>query len=338
MNLYYDEFILERHVRSLLSRNFTEVFETSEFYNVRCNVCGDSKTDKFKKRGYLLKTKEPWVYYCHNCQVSMSVPNWMKEYYNDDYKRYMSDVIRQNKQSIMDSKQYNNIKTVKGSQERNEKEDTRHFKSILKFDDCIEFCENRKIPKDVYSKWYYAINGLYKGRIIIPFRNNETNKIYYFQGRKFNNKNGVKYLSRYGDHNSIYNYYNVDKSLPVIILEGPIDSIFVENSIAVTGLKLRSAELDEFSKKYFMVDNDNSGNKQAIKLLKKRKYVFNWSKFLKDHKCIKTVKDVNDFILHNTEDITYLTWDMLSPYFTNNIIDKIFFPVEKEKKPYKKKT
>ncbi|RKY69500.1 MAG: hypothetical protein DRQ24_10700 [Candidatus Latescibacterota bacterium] len=231
----------------------------------------------------------------------------------------------------MDQNKYDNIKKVKSSQERDEKEDTKHFKSILKFEDCVQFCENRKIPKEVYSKWYYSVGGLYKGRIIIPFRNNATGKIYYYQGRKFNNKIGVKYLSRYGIHNSVYNYYNVDKDKPVIILEGPIDSIFVANSVAVTGLKLKDDRLNDFKQKYFMVDNDNSGNKNAIKLLKLRKYVFNWSKFLKDHKCNRDIKDVNDFIMYNNENIDILTWDMISSYFTNNITDKIYFPVDKQK-------
>lgn len=324
MNPYYDEFILERHVRSVLSRNFSDVFQTSEFYNVRCNVCGDSQKDQYLKRGYLLKTKEPWVYYCHNCLVSTSVPNWMKEYFPEDYKRYMSDVIRQNKDSIMDRTEYKNIKSVKSGVERDEKQDTKHFKSIMKFDDCIEFCESRMIPREVYSKWFYAVDGLYKGRIIITFRN-ARGKIHYYQGRKFNNKQGVKYLSRYGDHNSIYNYFVVNPKKPVIILEGPIDAIFVENGIAVTGLKLKGDKLDRFPKKLFLLDNDKSGWKQSVKLLKQGKYVFNWARFLKDHRCVGDVKDVNDFILKNTEDITVLTWELIGKYFTNKISDKIFF-------------
>ena len=324
MSLFYDEYILEYHVTNVLSYNFDEVFESSDFYNIKCNVCGDSKKNPYLKRGYILKNKEPWVYYCHNCQTSMSVIKWMKEYFPDDYKRYMTDVIKQNKKEISDYNKRNKFKKHNSRDNVNEKEYTKYFKSILKFDDCIEWCKNRKIPKEVYSKWYYAVGGLYKGRIIITFRN-EKGKIYYYQGRKFNNKQGVKYLSRYGDHNSIYNYYTVDMTKPVPILEGPIDSIFVENSIAVTGLKLKNELLDNIKHKYFILDNDKSGDKQSIKLLEQGHYVFNWKKFLKKYKCSKSVKDVNDFILYNNDNLYKLKWDIIKDFFTNRITDKIFF-------------
>jgi hypothetical protein len=57
----------------------------------------------------------------------------------------------------------------------------------------------------------------------------------------------------------------------------------------------------------------------------KAKYKFNWKLFLKDHPCNAPIKDVNDFILHNTENIEKLTYPVLEKYFTNNVINKIYF-------------
>jgi hypothetical protein len=104
-------------------------------------------------------------------------------------------------------------------------------------------------------------------------------------------------------------------------------SIFGENSIAVTGLRLKGDILQKFKEVYFLLDNDLSANKKVHKLLDKRSYVFNWKKVLKDYKGKTEVKDVNDFILNNTKGITILTWDIISPYFTNKISDKIYFPL-----------
>ncbi len=330
--------ILERHVRALLSANFSDVFETTAFYNFKCTVCGDSEKDIYKKRGYVLKEKDPWVYYCHNCQTSISVVSWMKKYYNVNYKNLMMDIMRDRKNNAYyDNKEYD-FKQKRASDERDESKDTEHFEKMVRFKDCVEYCKSRGIPRRVYRRWFYCTKGIYRGRIIIPFRNNETGKIYYYQGRSFNNKLGVKYLSRFGDHMAIYNYYNVDPDLPVPLLEGPIDSEFVENSIAATGLKLNGEELDKFKKLRFMLDHDNSGHVQAHKMLLKRKYVFCWEKFLKDYPCdvkAKDIKDVNDFILHNLAGITELTWDIIGEYFTNKPGDKIYFPVKK-KNPQKR--
>lgn len=330
MSLSIDEDILEKHVRMVLNSYFGgDVFETSEFYNIKCNVCGDSDKDVYKKRGFLLKTSDPWVYYCHNCNESTTVVKWMKEHFPVNYKNLMTDIIRYNKSHNPNFEDNYNFKRKTSGSERDEKEDVKPFRPLTEFEDCVEYCESRKIPREVYEKWYYSPSGIYNGRIIVCFYRDGKKKPYYFQARAFNNKNGVKYLSRFGDHNSIYNYFNVDPDKPVIILEGPIDSIFVENSIAVTGLKLKDEKLKKFPKRYFILDNDKSGYKEAVKLLQKRCWVFNWKKFLKDHPCDGSVKDVNDFILKNKEGIERLTWDLVEPYFTKNIVDKIFFTWKK---------
>ena len=327
MDFKIDNSILERHIRTVLNTYYTDVFETSEYYNIRCNICGDSKKDKYKKRGFILKNKDPLVYFCHNCGVSTTAMKWMKEYYPTNYKNMMIDIMRN--RTPGDDKDYN-FKKKDCVVDRDEKQDTKHFKPITDFPDCVEYCENRKIPYEVYSKWRYATGGVFFGRIIITFMK-PNGKIYYYQGRAFNNKSGMKYLSRFGEHkNTIYNYYCVDPEKPVPVLEGPIDSAFVENSIAVTGLKLKGDILDKFHKIYFLLDNDDSAFKKAHKLLKEKKYVFNWQKFLTTYKC-KDVKDVNDFILKNTHGITKLTWDIIEPYFTNNISDKIYFPIKTKK-------
>lgn len=330
------EEVLEKHIRIVLNSYFDDVFETSEFYNVTCNEdgCGDNVNNIYSKRGYILKANDPWVYYCHNCGASTTAVKWMKNHFPVHYKNMMMEVM-QNKKNTQQS----NITFTKksGASERDESEDTKGFQKLTKFPDCVKYCEDRKIPKEIYSKWYYCTTGIYYGRIVITFRNKQG-RTYYYQCRSFNNKNGVKYLSRFGDHNSIYNYYNVDPELPVVILEGPIDSIFVENSIAVTGLKLKGDKLKKFKKTYFLLDNDKSAYKKASELLcEERRYVFNWIKFLKDYPCDVQIKDVNDFILKNKHGITKLTWDIIEPYFTNNPMDKMYFIVKDDKPKAKPK-
>lgn len=313
--------LLDIEIRNVLNSYFYEPYDGGDNYNFACNVCGDSKTDKHKKRGFILKNQNPWMFYCHNCGASMPVIFWLREYFPDNYKSYrkqtMSGVVDPTEQKSIMTKRRQKLDPAE------EKTYTKFFKNILAFPDAVSFCERRMIPKEVYSTWYYAIDGKYKKRIIIPFRN-DKNKIYYYQGRILEGSI-LKYLSRKGDYNSIYNFYLVDRDKPVVVLEGPIDSIFVENSVAVTGLKLKDEKLNNFPYKYYLLDNDKSGFKKSIKMLSQGNYVFNWTLFLKDHDCTGPVKDVNDFILKNKHGITKLTFAYIKKYFTKSQFHIIYF-------------
>lgn len=322
-----DIMLVDKHIRNVLFQEIgiNNVYETCDYYNIKCNICGDSKQNEHLKRGYILKNDDGFTYYCHNCRKSISAIKWLKEYFHSHYKQMMIDFM-----SAKKSKNDNyDFTQKKGASERDEKEDTKHFKNIMKYPECVKYCEDRKIPKDVYKHWFYATGGIYHGRIIITFRNAQ-NKVYYYQGRALNVKNGLRYMSRFGDHNSIYNYFNIDITKPVILLEGPIDSIFVENAIAVTGLKLKDEKLKKFKKLFHLLDNDKSGMEETIKLVKEYKWCFNWCKFLKDYPCVG-VKDVNNFILQNTHGIEKLTWDIIEKYFSNNIKDFVDVDIKLKK-------
>ena len=44
--------------------------KSDNLYNCRCPVCGDSKKNKFKARGYIYDVKNSLAYKCHNCGFS----------------------------------------------------------------------------------------------------------------------------------------------------------------------------------------------------------------------------------------------------------------------------
>lgn len=317
-----NDLVIEQEVRNILNTFFDEAYESSEHFNFRCNVCGDSQNNKFKKRGYILKTRKPWLYYCHNCGYSKSVRSWMKIYFPSNY-RSMMDAIYRGEKPGKDIPSYKNIKSEKPKlAAEDEKLLIKTFKKAEKFPFVVEYCESRKIPKSVYSKWFFAEEGSFENRLIIPFYDKDG-KVYYYQGRAMYSWMLPKYKSRKGSgFNNIYNYYFVNKENPVAVLEGPIDSIFVDNSVGVTGLKINDKRLAHFPNRFFLLDNDAAGKKSCLKLLDKGEYVFNWQRFLSAHSVQKDVKDVNDFIRFNTEGIVRLTYSLMSDYITNSIADK----------------
>jgi hypothetical protein len=250
----------------------------------------------------------------------------MKNFFPEIYNDYIREILSHKKEG-----EVKKSAVIKLNKEKNpEKDEVKNFIPILKgkgelFDLSIKTCKDRLIPEEIYSKWYVALNGKYKKRLIIPFYD-DKNKIYYWQGRALFDWMIPKYMSRLGyEYNNIYNYYTVDKNKEVMIVEGMIDSLFLENSVAMTGLKLYDDKLNNFKQKYFLLDNDKSGKIKALKALKKEQYVFNWTNYIRDLELPKKEKwDINDVAIHLNHPNKF-TFEELKKYFTNSVYDEIYF-------------
>ena len=73
--------------------NFKRV--KSDLYNFRCPICGDSKKNKTKTRGYLYTVKADVNYRCHNCGASMTFSNFLKELDPVVHKQYVFERFKQ---------------------------------------------------------------------------------------------------------------------------------------------------------------------------------------------------------------------------------------------------
>jgi len=244
----------------------------------------------------------------------------MKEYFPIHYKDYYREVLSSN-----DQKKKAPLPKIQNPTIRKrspEKDHTKFFIPIKKgitplFAKAIRVCVERKIPEEVWEKWFVSTGGMYHDRLIIPFYD-DKNKIYNYQGRALYNEMTPKYLTRKGEHNCIYNYYKVDKNKPVIVFEGIIDSLCVTNSIAICGAN-KDVDLSEFKEIYYLLDNDKTGKKVSIKLLQEENYVFLWEKFKKDVKI--DVKDLNELCVKMNKTFTF---EELKQYFSKSLYDKVF--------------
>lgn len=310
-------FAMDTVIRSVLSAKVEHYRILGDKYNFRCNVCGDSKKNTTKKRAYILKNRNPWMFYCQNCQASMSVTRWLKLYFPEYWKEYLTQSCRTNSTTQTHPEL---PKTL-----YNEKKDLKFFVPILKgetdlFKTAIELCQSRLIPQSIWKNWYVSDGGYFKNRLIIPYLD-DKGKIYNYQGRALVKDLEPKYNSRIGDNwNKVYNYYNANKDIPVMITEGVIDSIFLENSIAVSGLrKVFDSKVFEFKKRYYLLDSDEDAQKKNVQLLEHGEYVFRWKLFLKDLDLpIKEKWDINSvcMTLNKSEPWKFLE---IEKYFTNSI-------------------
>jgi len=213
----------------------------SNLFNFRCPICGDSQKNKSKTRGYLYTVKADVNYKCHNCGASMTFSNFLKEVDPVLQKQYVFERFKDNH-------------TGRGTvvEEPDFKFEAPKFKKNLKLPKASEnprasgYLTARKLDT---SQFYYAknfkkfANSLKRtfnsekydeDRIIIPLYY-EKNLI-GFQGRSIN-PSPVKYITVMLDDDApkIYGLDNIRKDAPVYVTEGPFDSTFLRNSIAMCG-------------------------------------------------------------------------------------------------------
>jgi hypothetical protein len=335
--------ILEKYLR-LAVRDIHGANFKSNHINFRCNICGDGNK-KTNKRGHLLLSKsrktyeEFWIYKCFNegCRAEVktwSGENWLKWTSPYLYKDYVKEVfvpIKNNKKTKEEELKLKELSRLDDISKK--KMATRKENKAIKFfipitcndnkhrdllDKAISLCTTRKIPENIWKNWFVATDDKYIGRIIIPFYD-KKNKIYYYQARDLIG-NDPKYLNRIQDKDkALYNIHNIDTTKPVIVLEGIIDSLFVNNSLAVIGLALSEYIIDKLSKLnvHYLLDNDKAGKHKSKKLLEEGKSVFLWNRWK-----YKDCKDINEIVIKYG--ITSFDFDELKYYFTTNVYDTLY--------------
>lgn len=103
-------------------------------------------------------------------------------------------------------------------------------------------------------------------------------------------------LARLNTLSLYFGLLRCDFSKPVNVFEGFIDSCHLPNSIAITGL---SKDIGYFSagRARFFLDNDVSGRRKAEKLMRAGRPVFMWGKYLEDIHVDKEIKDFNELVV-----------------------------------------
>jgi hypothetical protein len=173
-----------------------------------------------------------------------------------------------------------------------------------------KYMVKRKIPKEYLAKTYYAndfkefIDDLMHGhdkelrsedpRIVIPFYD-ENKNLLGVQGRAVG-ESKVKYITiKIADENQkVFGLDTLDKTRTIYVVEGPIDSMFLENSIAMMDATLYNAISYVGNYDYVFVYDNEPRNKDVIRHMKRTidlgQKICIWPKNIKE-------KDINAMVL-----------------------------------------
>lgn len=217
--------------------------------NCRCPICGDSQKSQSKARGWILeRSHELTVFYCHNCNASHNLRYFLKVVdpmlYNDYVAEHGLDRLSNRKEE-----KKLEFKVPEFRKTGSPLLKIKKISQLMPDHQARVYVESRKIPTNKHYKLYYAskfvewVNSLIPGkldmkehsRLILPFINAE-NEVFGFQGRAFD-KSELRYITIMLDESrdKIFGLNDLTPTKKYTIVEGPIDSLFLDNCIAMAG-------------------------------------------------------------------------------------------------------
>ena len=271
-------------------------------WNFRCPYCGDSQKSRTKARGFVYRKKNDLFYKCHNCGVGATLGNLIKHIDSKTHKDYIMERYKKGVKSNNPEPEFKFDEPV-----FRKKDVFKPLKSISELESehpARKIVESRKLPKeslrDIFfcDSFYEFTNTLIPNkfpsldgdhpRMLIPFRD-EKGEIFAYQGRAFGDEQ-PKYLTiKLEERDKIFGLDRVNKDKHIYVVEGPLDSLFIENCLAVGG-----SDFDRLEGDYTVIfDNEPRNkeiNKQIEKSIDKGCSIVLWPEKVKE-------KDINDMIL-----------------------------------------
>jgi len=254
-------------------------------YNCKCPICGDSATNAFKRRGYFIRHSEEkgWSFYCHNCGASFGIQKFLKTIDEELHRRYCLEAFKAEKNLSFKPKrkESRNIEAPSAMEQKFLCHPlTRKCSELDKEHDAVKYLEGRKIDREMMSHVLWTDNfPLLVKTVIGPKYDKSTliEKGILFPVRDFNlNLAGWQIRDIYSKDKKFrfstctidgssgelcFVPRKLDKTKPVFVVEGCIDSLFLHNSIARLQAALWKFQSSEMECIYF--NDQERRNKQV---------------------------------------------------------------------------
>jgi len=265
-------------------RNFTK--KNDYLWNYSCPVCGDSKNNPRKARGFIYKFKQDLLVKCHKCGYSTNLGNLIKHVDSNLYDQYVVERYKNG------ATRYNDHKSVEEfvndtpilELEDDTLEPLTRLDKLPETHPAVAYVAKRLIPKDKWNLLYfcskfkkYTNSVSFKftneeddhPRLIIPYFNS-FGKVIAYQGRAFGKEEPKYYTIKINeDEEKIYGLERVDYAERIYVVEGPLDSLFLPNSIAVSGSSFDTPTVRKLLTNATIVMDNEPRSKEISKQLAK---------------------------------------------------------------------
>ena len=279
----------------------------------RCIICGDSKKSKTKTRGSFYVRDGTLMYGCFNCGASQTFATFLKSFDANLYREFCLEKYKDENPNFKPVE-----KPVIAPENKTEEKLARRLidKIMDRLDtlpddnEAVKFALSRHIPRDKFDQLYFVENvcdmeqlspkyrDRIKGkepRLVLPFYDWDG-KMIGFTARGLRNEE-LRYITVKirEDVPMIFGTETYNDKKKGYVVEGPIDSLFLPNCIAVAGTGFNKLDELPISKKKLTVVIDNQPrNKEVVKIYQKfinlGYNIVVWPQTLHE-------KDINDMIL-----------------------------------------
>ena len=300
----------EEYVVEQIHENARRVktIRSSRVYNFECPICNEGKSRGKKRRGFYIPEQNTVC--CHNCGWKSDPINWLKEVTNkpfhqiaEENKEFYSsaEFIIERNEPTQEVKEYDTL--PEDSINLYSETEVSHYLKEDSVKNVKEYCEKRGLFTAINKPdaLYFSIKDkVYRNNLCFPFFNRE-NKIDFFQVRDMDPKAEVRYRGKINAEKTVFNANKIDPEIPYIFMfEGPIDSMFVKNGVALAGVSLTHSQKQAlagypFHEKIWVLDNqhvDATAKEVTSKLLDEGETVFIWPKKY------SAFKDLNEMCMH----------------------------------------
>jgi hypothetical protein len=245
------------------------------------HTCEDRSSSKVKARGYIYRQENSLYVKCHHCSLSHKLSTFLQqecptladEYRLETYKEkvnsgQLTPRVAERKEVVIPKISLDSVL-----------DGLIALSTLPKSHPAVLYAKKRAIPEEHYKSIFfcpkffkYAVK--YKDsfakmkedypRLVFPYFD-ANGRVYALTARAFGNEE-PKYIFLSIDERkeNIYGIWRIDASKPIIAVEGQIDSLCVDNAIAVGGADYNSVLLRSLQSNLIIVpDNDFIRNKQV---------------------------------------------------------------------------
>ena len=280
----------------------------------RCPVCGDSRTDKTKKRFYFYPSEDKQSYSikCWNCDHCSKFSTFLKQYYPEEYSEYSLECFEAKGVTTPTV----TVTTPKPVHQLTKlKLDIPRICDLPTTHPGVQYVMGRMIPRDKWQYIHYTENFAEFAKKLDPSKENlvpdcrlvlpcytEDGQLIGVNSRALDKstKEKYKYLAVRADHTRSGRMYfgleRLKKDKTVFCLEGHIDQLFLNNAIACGNLGfIDPNELPIPQNQIIIAFDLEPRSPEMIKTLKKM-LTAGYRVALLPHEFLEVGKDINDWI------------------------------------------
>ena len=276
-------------------------------YNFRCPYCGDSSKHKNKARGYFFVMKQRMVFKCHNCGMGRTLANFLKDQDPNTYSEYQLEKYRNNATGKASTVENFVVPSSKPHFTKKPTSGLVNIKDLNNEHPAKKYLLDRKIPEDKIGLFYYAerfkrwvntqkqtFDSLQndRPRIIIPLISADGTW-FGIQGRSLAPTSTLRYITiMFEDKLKLFGQDQINPEQTVYVTEGPFDSTFISNAVAMCGSDVDNSTLP-YRSRVWVFDNEPR-NRQIVDRIERtintNDPVVIWPKGVRQ-------KDINDMAL-----------------------------------------